>query len=204
MMLTLTLRATLLLLLVSISAGAQSRTLAVYADAAHGLNADGKAAMRAELQRLLAPAGLDIVWKNTSERRAGEDFNLIVIASFDGSCSSAAPAMTAVATSLADTSISNGRILPFLRVDCRRVVQMLGVHAESSAVGKALGRVIAHEIYHIIARTTDHHDKGVAKAVFSPVDLTSPRFEFDMWSLSRMQPPSVAQAADAGDEAEGR
>ena len=204
MTLTPTLRATLLLLFVSISAGAQSRSLAVYADPPQGLDAESKAAMRGELQRLLAPAGLDILWKNTSERRAGEDFELVVVASFEGSCSSGSASLPIAAASLADTSITNGRILPFLRVDCRRVVQMLGANAGSSAVGRALGRVIAHEIYHIVARTTVHHDTGVAKPVFSLRDLTNPRFEFDMWSLSRMQPANVARVSDAADDAEGR
>ena len=201
---TLTLRATLLVLLISLSARAQSRTLAVYADAALGLHAESQAAMRGELKRLLAPAGLDLVWKSNLERRAGESFELVVVATFDGTCSPGSPALPIAPASLGDTSITNGRILPFLRVDCRRVVQMLGPHAEPAAVGKALGRVMAHEIYHIIANTTDHHDTGVAKPVFSSRDLTTPRFEFDMWSLSRMQPANSARVTEGSEESAGR
>jgi len=126
------------------------------------------------------------------------------VASFAGSCSASAPALTTAAAILADTSIADGRILPFFRVDCTRVIQMLGPHPESPVVGRALGRVIAHEIYHIVAHTAEHHDRGVAKAVFSIRDLTNPQFEFDAWSVSRMQPPSIARGSETSEGATGR
>jgi hypothetical protein len=201
---TLTLRALLLVFFISVCAEAQTRTLAVYGGTAQGLDAEARFAMRAEVQRLLAPAGFAVVWKGPTERNAGEDFEQVAVASFEGSCSAIAPTLTPAAASLADTSITNGRILPFFRVDCPHVIQMLGPHAEPSVVGRALGRVIAHEIYHIVAHTLDHHDRGVAKAVFSTLDLINPRFEFDAWSLSRMQPPSIARVEETSEGATGR
>ena len=201
---SLTLRAMLLVLFVSLCAEAQPRTLAVYAGSAQALNAEARLAMHGELQRLLAPAGYDVVLKNSSERKAGEDFELIVVASFNGSCSASASAVKPVAATLADTSIADGHILPFFRVDCDRIMQMLGPQPDPSAIGRALGRVMAHEIYHIAARTTDHHDSGVAKAAFSARDLTSPRFDFDSWSLSRMRPSSIAASSESSGDAAGR
>lgn len=192
----LTLRALLLVLFISAGVQGQTRTLALYSGSAQGLNPESRLAMRTELQRLLAPAGLDIVWKNFGERRTGEDFELIAVVSFEGLCSAAQPVLLPVRASLADTSISEGRILPFFQIDCSRVIQMLGPHTEPFVVGRALARVMAHEIYHIVARTADHHDSGVAKASFSVRDLTNPRFEFDPWSLARMRPPAVARASD--------
>jgi hypothetical protein len=159
--------------------------------------------MHGELQRLLAPAGFDVVLKNPADRKSGEDFELIVVASFNGSCSGSAPSVKAVA-SLGDTSIADGHILPFFRVDCGLIMQMLGPQADPSAIGKALGRVMAHEIYHIAARTTDHHDTGVAKAAFSARDLTTPRFDFDSWSLARMRPVSIASSSESSGDAAGR
>jgi hypothetical protein len=199
---SLTLRATLLALFVSLCAEAQPRTMAVYAGSTQAINAEARAAMHDELQRLLAPAGFDVVLKNPADHKSGEDFELIVVASFNGSCSGSAKSVKAVAATLGDTSIADGHILPFFRVDCGLIMQMLGPQAEPSAIGKALGRVMAHEIYHIAARTTDHHDTGVAKAAFSPRDLTMPRFDFDSWSLARMRPVSIASSsADSGDAA---
>ena len=200
----LTLRAMLLVSFVSVWGEAQTRTLAVYAGTAQGLDAEARFAMRTEVQRLLAPAGFVVVWKGTAERSGGEDFEQVAVASFEGSCSESSPTLAPAAASLADTSITDGRILPLFRVDCARAIQMLGAHAEPSVVGRALGRVIAHEIYHIVAHTADHHDRGVAKAVFSVQDLTNPRFEFDPWSVSRMQPSPIARVSETSEDVAGR
>jgi hypothetical protein len=80
---------------------------------------------------------------------------------------------------------------------------MLGAQVESPILGRALGRVIAHELYHIVGQTAEHHDTGVAKAVFSIRDLKNPRFEFDAWSLDRMRLPSLADSEERI-EASGR
>src|SRR5262249_42510652 len=149
-------------------------------------------AMRTELERLLQPVGLDVFWKDLRSK-TGEDFQFVVVGSFDGSCAASnAPSAPALAgdnsSSLADTSISDGRILPFFHIDCEKVVRMLGGHPDGGMLGRALARVIAHELYHIIGNTKNHHDTGVAKAVFSLKDLTTPRFELDMWSVAQMKP----------------
>jgi hypothetical protein len=175
----------------------------LYAGPARGLELQSAAAMRAELQRLLLPAGIEIVWKNSADHKAGENFEMLAVGLFDGSCSGAEPAVDAL-TSLGDTSISNGHILPFFHVDCARVIRLLGSHAEPAAVGRALARVIAHELYHIVAQTTDHHDTGAAKAVFSARDLTNALFEFDAWSVARMRPVSVVRASGSSSDEDGR
>jgi hypothetical protein len=193
---SLTLRAMSLVFLFSGFAQAESRTLALYATPPRGLDNDSAGVMRAEVQRLLAPAGLDVVWKTTADRKSGEEYELVAVASFDGSCSALAPAPAVSSVSLADTSISDGRILPFFHVDCPRLLQMLGAQVESPVLGRALGRVIAHELYHIVGQTVEHHDTGVAKAVFSVRDLKSPRFDFDAWAIDRMRPASIANAED--------
>ena len=74
---------------------------------------------------------------------------------------------------------------------------MLGRSPDAQVLGRALARVIAHEIYHIVAGTTDHHETGVAKAAFSARDLTGARFEFDNSSISRMRPSVVAGASES-------
>src|SRR5215813_5591778 len=81
-----TLRAALLVMCVSACAQAQTRTLALYLDSPRGLDAESSSVMRAELQRLLAPAGLEIAWKRMMDRRAGENFDLVAVTSFAGSC----------------------------------------------------------------------------------------------------------------------
>src|SRR5262249_23967961 len=122
------LRAASLVLFLSVCGQAQTRTLALYLDSPRGLDPESNAVMREELQRLVAPAGLEIVWKRMIDRSAGENFDLVAVTSFVGPCTlnkSSAP-VTATAGSLADTSISDGHILPFFRVDCTRLIAILG------------------------------------------------------------------------------
>jgi hypothetical protein len=211
-----TARAMLLIFAVSVFAGAQTRTLAVYSGPTNELASESSAALQLELQRLLTPAGIDVLWRELVHRKAGEDFDIVVVGSFQGSCSvtelsSQQTGGLESEISLAETSISNGRILPFLNVDCGRLVRMLAPQLEPLSVlsrqvmlGRALGRVIAHEIYHIVAQTATHHDKGVTKAALSARDLTVVRFDFDPWSVARLQPSwtagasSVSEGGDSG------
>jgi hypothetical protein len=205
-----TLRALLLVLCLSICAQAQTRTLALYAEPPRDLDAQARSLMREELQRLLEPAGLEIVWKRLADRQAGETFDLVAVTSFAGSCSAGKPVIaTQASVSLADTSISDGRILPFFRIDCPKIIGMLGSQTEPSFVGRALARVAAHEIYHIVAQTAEHQERGVAKASFSIRDLTTDRFDLDAWSINRMRLKSTiaevaAPTAESSDLESGR
>src|SRR5262249_32109580 len=148
------------------------------------LDAQAGALMHEELKRLLEPAGLEIVWKRIADRHAGENFDLVAVTSFVGSCSlNHVVVPTQASVSLADTSISDGRVLPFFPIDCPRIIGMLGSQVDAPILGRALARVAAHELYHIVAQTAEHQDHGVAKASFSVRDLTADRFELDIWSL---------------------
>jgi hypothetical protein len=206
-------RAALLTICISICAHAQMRTLALYPGPVRGLDEESRLALEIELRRLLAPAGLELIWKKPAERNGGQDFDFVAVASFEGMCSAAEfpTNITAAVASLADTSIVGGRVLPFFNVDCGRLLTMLRPELEplqprlrQTVLGRALARVIAHEIYHIIGQTTDHQDRGVAKPAFSVRDLVGPRFEFDLWSLSRMKPATVATIADSDSGDTGR
>lgn len=200
----LTLRALLLAACFSLCANAQTRTLALYAGSSRGLDLQAALFMRAELQRLLSPAGIEVVWKSLADRKAGQTFDLLAVSSFEGSCAEEEAASSATAASLADTSIANGHILPFFRIDCPSLIHVLGSPVEPALLGRALARLMAHEIYHIVAQTPEHSKTGVAKAAFSTQDLTATRVELDAPSLARMQPPSVAQASETTSGTAGR
>ena len=44
-------------------------------------------------------------------------------------------------------------------------------------LGRAMGRVLAHELYHIVADTAEHGDNGVAQSSLSARELTSGQME---------------------------
>jgi len=199
-------RAALLMLCISLYAGAQSRSLALYAGEANGLDASAIQAAQKELRRLVAPTGVDVVWKDLTSRKSGEQFDEIVVMTFSGSCSDLAASLVPGSLQspqmiLADSSVSDGHVLPFLRIDCGYLVQILAPTLRSlntsqrnDVLGRALARVMAHEIYHIVGETTAHQAKGVAKASFSVRDLTGGEFDFDSWSLAQMRSPRPAVA----------
>jgi hypothetical protein len=106
------------------------------------------------------------------------------------------------AVSLADSSVSEGRVLPFVRVDCAYLAQMLAPalrglpeNNREAAFGRALARIIAHEIYHIMGETTEHQTRGVAKASFSVRDLMAEDFSFDHSSIAQMRPGPLPDLA---------
>ena len=193
-------RAALLMVSLSLYAGAQSRTLALYAGEAGGLNASAIQAAQLELQRILRPTGFEMVWKDLQLRKSNEQFDQVVVLRFEGKCSAAGAAVDShrpgrrESVGLADSSVSNGQVLPFFRVDCEYLAQMLDSALRSMnerdrdvVFGRALARIMAHEIYHITGQTKEHQERGVAKASFSEHDLTTSRFDFDAWSLAQIR-----------------
>jgi hypothetical protein len=200
----------LLLMLCSVSlyAGTENRTLALYAGKANGLDLPAIQSAQEELQRLFAPTGIDVVWKDPGTRKSDDIFDRVVVMSFDGACFDAVNASTILKNTqdsritLADASVSNGRVLPFFRVDCGYLFQLLGPYLRpmntqqrNVAVGRALGRVMAHEIYHIVGETTVHQSRGVAKESFSLQDLIGSKFDFDVAGLAQMRPPAPPSLA---------
>jgi len=176
----------------------------LYLGPANGLDAEAALFMRGELQLLLSPAGINISWKTLADRKSGENFDLVAVAAFDGSCADTEAVPTPALATLADTSIADGHVLPFFRIDCARLSGMLGSRVESAIFGRALARLAAHELYHIIAQTTQHQDSGIAKASFSVRDLTAPRFELDEWSSALMRPPSIVPVIETASGDAGR
>ncbi len=87
---------------------------------------------------------------------------------------------------LAFTHSSDGMVLPFAEVACDKVRSSVnsalwGAQRKNSAMlfGRALGRVLAHEIYHVRAKTTHHSSRGVAKNRLSGAQLIADDLGFD-------------------------
>jgi hypothetical protein len=70
--------------------------------------------------------------------------------------------------------------------------------------GRAMGRVVAHELYHILGRTIQHTHHGVSKALQSPFDLVKDDYRLDkdalQWLRLRLQSPKKDRARNGGSE----
>jgi hypothetical protein len=63
-------------------------------------------------------------------------------------------------------------------------------------LGRAIGRLIAHEIYHMLMQTREHTRNGISKPCFSAADLTANRFEFEDAALAQLQRSQAGRAVD--------
>jgi hypothetical protein len=50
-----------------------------------------------------------------------------------------------------------------------------------------MGRVLAHELFHVFANTDKHGHEGVTKTSYSRKDLVAESFEFDAPDAKRIQ-----------------
>jgi len=117
---------------------------------------------------------------------------------------------------LASTFVEDGRILPFITVDCVAVQQFLALALKGKRspnpqflYGRALARLLSHELYHVLVQTADHTGAGVTRAAVSARELVSDRFTFPEEALSKLHatvsvPPTSKVEADAGAELDFR
>lgn len=138
-------------------------------------------AMRHELQTLLEPAGLKVDLRLKDDVAPGAIFNQLVVFKMKGACSMVALPVGALSDErgpLAMTHSSDGTLLHFGEVECDRVRQsiqrVLGrgyPERRQAALGTALGVVMAHEMYHMIANAKNHTGEGVTKRSLSAQEL---------------------------------
>jgi hypothetical protein len=142
--------------------------------------------LRSELASLVAPIGLNLEWRSLSAPRFGETSPALVVVTFLGNCDTTGlePHYVDVGP-LAWTHISDGVILPFVDVDCtqlRNILQSrllkLNAKGREQLFGRALARVLGHELYHVFAETRHHGREGVAQPAFTAGELLSERFDF--------------------------
>ena len=139
-------------------------------------------ALQDEVNSIMAPSGLRFTWRDLSAARGDAVSVELAVISFKGRCDVAGLNPHGSDTGpLGWTHISDGAILPFADIDCRGVrgfiqKQLLAVPVESreEAYGRALGRVLAHELYHIFANTTRHSACGVGKSKYTVQDRCPP------------------------------
>ena len=197
-------------------ATAQTHTISVFLSRQSVQPSETVAEMQRELARIVRPLDFHLSFHQSGAQPVPDDANQVVIVNFRGSCSmadSAPPVRDRVALdsrSLASAPVSDGRVLPFVTIECdklrdwmRSKVAGLRTEQRQELLGRAVGRLIAHELYHITAQTKHHASEGVAQPCFSLRELIADRFDFDRLTLAQMRPlPSSQPAASFWEEAD--
>ncbi len=138
-------------------------------------------ALQSQLELLLRKAGLQLTVRERSGAAPHEQFNGLVVFQMKGSCSMASLPIGALSDergALAMAYSTDGNILPFGAVECDRVRESLqrvvgrgAPEHYQAAFGAALGLVMAHEIYHMLAHSATHTRGGVTKESLSAREL---------------------------------
>ncbi|MBZ5621051.1 MAG: hypothetical protein LAQ69_20335 [Acidobacteriia bacterium] len=145
-------------------------------------------ALHDELESIMAPMGLAFEWRSLDGVRGNEISVELAVLTFKGRCDTAGLSAHNAANpgALGWTHVSDGAILPFSDVDCDRIrtfVQkdLLFVRPpdREESFGRALARVVAHELYHIFANTSQHGSCGVGKAAYTVQELLGDDFQFE-------------------------
>ncbi len=138
------------------------------------------AEMKAEAERLLTASGVSVDWRPFDGFVRGESFPKLAVVKFKGQCE-LTPIVTPApedGAPLGFTYETDGSISPFSEVECDRVRGTLGEGRLEAAgsqrdviYGRALGRVLAHELIHILSGSPAHAKHGVMQKYLSAEEL---------------------------------
>jgi hypothetical protein len=145
-------------------------------------------ALHDELDSIMAPMAMTFEWRSLDGVRGNELSVELAVLTFKGRCNVAglSPQNPSNPGALGWTHVSDGAILPFSDVDCDRIrtfvqKELLAIRPPNrqGSFGRALGRVVAHELYHIFANTAKHGSCGVGKSAYTVQELLSDGFQFE-------------------------
>jgi cytochrome c553 len=143
-------------------------------------------AVQQEVDAIMSPLLPRFEWRSLDSVRGGEVSEELAVVKFLGACDVAdLMPRTRVPGALGKTHVTDNVVLPFCDIDCDRIRGYLRLDLLTLPAGKrepayarAVGRVLAHELYHIFARTRHHDQSGVSRAAFTNRELMSENFRF--------------------------
>ena len=152
--------------------------------------------LQSELNHLLMQGQRRVEWKLRKEMQDGAEAADLVVVKFRGSCRmETAPVLLDERGPLAFTHTSDGEVLPFSEVLCDKVkaAARSAMHGGQLAqgdrlMGRAMARVLAHEIWHMTSNTLGHGKEGIAKSGLTGAQLIGENFRFhhaDSHALTR-------------------
>jgi len=150
--------------------------------------------MEREATRIIQTSGVHLDWQRR-ESMTQAVFNDLVVMTFKGSCTfDPGPPIYDELGPYAITRTANGEVQPFGEVDCDRVVNSVrnamfgGDHSRSELlIGRALGRVVAHELVHMLTKSGVHAHDGVQRAALSGRQLISQSLPLSSLDIDRLR-----------------
>ena len=195
-------------------ASAPGGTLTIALASDHSVSERVRSAMQREAENALAPSGVVLRWKDSNSLNA-ELYERLAKVRLRGFCRLGAPIPSSLRMdrrnieALGQTQIVDGIVLPIADLQCDSVRKLIDrdlrvapASGQDELLGRALGRVMAHELYHVLLRTRAHGHSGLARPAQNSAELLAPRNTF-----AGEEERKLAQSeaiADAGSNADGR
>jgi hypothetical protein len=179
-------------------------TLVVYLKTDPGQPTHPIEQMTREADALMAAAGYTISWRLLGGVRDDGDSSLVVI-ELRGVCEAPQPTAPmeylSSGASLASTAVADGKVLPYSQLECENLTRLVGPSLTREVAGRreylygrAMGRLVAHELFHVLVKSRAHEDAGIAKRSFSANDVLAEHFEFELGSLDKLHDSTRASA----------
>jgi hypothetical protein len=139
-------------------------------------------AMEHEVAGMLQPADVKVVWRLADQSDGRETFRHLVVLQFRGACRAQPASFGEISTfegdgELANSTVREGQVMPFAEIHCDKVssfLHPLRAAEQSAKLGAAIGRVVVHELYHILTDRLSHGAGEISKASLTAVDLARP------------------------------
>src|SRR5262249_8500160 len=162
--------------------------IVVYTEFENPFSAVAVSEMKHEVETIMGPLGLEFTWRPLHGDRGYEVSAELMVVTLKGTCQMdrIIPGHGDAVGALGWTHMSDGVVLPFSELDCDKIrrfiapeLRLLDARKREFAFGRAMGRVLAHEFYHVFTNTAHHASGGLAKACYNPRDLVAERFRFE-------------------------
>ena len=152
-------------------------------------------AMEHEVASIVRESGIKVDWKLLADMHSSDSFESLVVIRFRGACSMEPPPPLGDERGYyAFTYVSDGAVLPFSEVECDKISNSIRAAMSKrqwgerdSILGRALGRVLAHELFHMLAKSQHHAEEGVTKSALSPAQLISDKLSMSPADLKKLR-----------------
>jgi hypothetical protein len=158
--------------------------------------------MKHEFEGIMKDSPLRFDFQSRSQAEQSVSNDQLVVVRFKGKCVfEPVPYLIDERGPMAFTYSTDGAIQPFSEVACDRVTQAMrsamsgGDFAKGDILlGRALGRVLAHEVVHILTKSGHHGTTGIAKTALSGSQLIAPELPLDADDLHRISDHTVRRS----------
>jgi hypothetical protein len=156
--------------------------------------------MKSEVETVMKGAGLSFDWRSRSDA-VRESFDHLVVVRFNGKCIlEPVGYLYDERGPLAFTYSTGGAMQPFSEVSCDQVTASVrsamfagDFNRADQLLGRALGRVVAHELVHMLSEDRAHGKNGVAQKSFTGAQLIASELRLNAHDLERVTKRDVSR-----------